>query len=172
MHHHSLSNSSPDFLAHSASHTPPLNGFIDPATGTPIFSFPRQTSRIEIRAPGETPSPAAAAKATTKASPTLVSTLRSSSASFQPASTRLNAESSDNSGYYFSSSDATLPSYEPQGSTMEDPAAASGMMQQYYPQQYYYPEPYGYSQYMDVSQAGQTYHMYGMEQAPQGTVYY
>lgn len=172
LHHHSLSNPSPDFLAHPASHTPPINAFIDPATGTPIFSFPRQTSRIEIRAPGETPSLPAAAKPMTKTT----SSLRSSSASFQPAAARLNAEASDGSEYYLPSStpsDTPLPSYEPQVSaTMEDPAAASGMIQHYYPQQYYYPEPYGYSQYMDMSHAGQTYHMYGMEQTPQGTVYY
>jgi len=175
MHHHSLSNASPDFLAHSASHTPPINGFIDPATGTPIFSFPRQTSRIEIRAPGETPSPAGA-KLTTKSPPPLASTLRSTSATFQPAATRLNTETSDSSRYYLPSttpSGTPLPSYEPQGSaTMEDPAAPSTMMQHYYPQQYYYPEPYGYSQYMDMSHTGQTYQMYNMEQAPQGTVYY
>ena len=164
MHHHSLSNASPDFLAHSASHTPPINGFIDPTTGTPIFSFPRQTSRIEIRAPGETLSPAGA-KVTTKPSPPLTSSLRPSSTIFQPASTRLNTESSDSSGYYF-------PSSTPSDTTMEDPAAGSSIIQPYYPQQYYYPEPYGYSQYMDMSQAGQAYHMYSMEQAPQGTVYY
>jgi len=174
MHHHSLSNTSPDFLAHSASHTPPINGFIDPATGTPIFSFPRQTSRIEIRAPGETPSPAGA-KLTTKSPPPFTSTLRSTSASFQPAATRLNTETSDSTRYYLPSttpSDTPLPSYEPQGSaTMEDSAAPSTMMQHYYPQQYYYPEPYGYSQYIDMSHGGQTYQMYNMEQA-QGTVYY
>jgi hypothetical protein len=41
-----------------------------------------------------------------------------------------------------------------------------------YQQPYYHMEPYGYSQYMDMSQAGQ-YDMYNIDQQPaQGTVFY
>jgi len=57
---------------------------------------------------------------------------------------------------------------------MEDASHVSmaGMMAYpAYQQPYYYPEPYGYPQYMDMSQTGQ-YDMYNVEQNPQGTVYY
>ena len=183
MHHHSVSNPSPDFLAHSSSHTP-VNGFIDPATGTPIFSFPRQTSRIEIRAPGDPSSPVPAKPASKASGSRPPSSLRMTSSVFQPASTRMAVESSEPSGYYLPSatpSDSTLASYDAQGSTaLEDPAVTTSTMgvmmhhypQPYAPQQYYYPETYGYPQYMDMSHPGQTYDMYGMEQTPQGTVYY
>ena len=186
MHHHSsvsVSAVSPDFLSQppSHTHTPPMNGFIDPTTGTPIFSFPRQTSRIEIRAPGEE----AAAAATTskplsapKSVPRTPSGLRTAAPTFQPSSNPRGAEN----GYYQAStpSDVTLPSYEAHahghghshGGSMED---ASAMMapypQQHYQNPYYYPEPYGYPQYVDISQPGQ-YDMYAVEQPPQGTVYY
>lgn len=46
MHHHT---GSPDFLA--PPHTPPIPGFIDPATGGPLFAFPRHSARVEIRSP-------------------------------------------------------------------------------------------------------------------------
>lgn len=183
LHHHSLSNPSPDFLAPSASHTPPMNGFIDPATGTPIFAFPRQTSRVEIRAPGESSS--VSQLPVTKASaPRTPSNLRTSSSIFQPASSQLSTESSEGSVYYLQStaaSDSTLPSYEIEGSAnVGDPATADtstmGMMmhypQHYHHQQYYYPDTYGYPQYMDMTHAGQTYDAYGMNQTPESTVYY
>ena len=177
LHHHSLSNPSPDFLAPSASHTPPMNGFIDPATGTPIFAFPRQTSRVEIRAPGESSS-ASQVPATKVSAPRTPSNLRTTSSIFQPAALQLNSESSESSAYYPQStatSDSTLPSYEIQGSVgVEDPTTATGTMMMHYPQhyhhqQYYYPETYGYPQYMDMP--GQTYDVYGME-VPDSTVYY
>lgn len=182
LHHHSLSNPSPDFLAPSASHTPPMNGFIDPATGTPIFAFPRQTSRVEIRAPGESSS-ASQVPATKVSAPRTPSNLRTTSSTFQPASSQLNSEPSERPAYYPQStatSDSTLPSYEIQGSAgVEDPTTANattmGMMhypQHYHHQQYYYPETYGYPQYMDMPHAGQTYDVYGMDQVPDSTVYY
>jgi len=183
IHHHSsvsISAVSPDFLSQPPSHTPPMNGFIDPATGTPIFSFPRQTSRIEIRAPTED---ALSAASSTGKLPTITkmaartpSSLRTTAAAFQPSSRQTTG--SENGYYPHSStpSDSTLPSYEPhvhggQGGSMED--ASGGMMAypQHYQNPYYYPEPYGYPQYMDMSQAGQ-YDMYAMDQPPQGTVYY
>jgi hypothetical protein len=41
-----------DFMSQGSSHTPPMNGFVDPTTETPLFSLPRQT-RISIRAPAD-----------------------------------------------------------------------------------------------------------------------
>ncbi|PPQ68267.1 hypothetical protein CVT26_006184 [Gymnopilus dilepis] len=152
---------SPDFLAQPPSHTPPVNGFIDPATGTPIFSFPRQTSRVEIRAPDGKPKPVSRTS----------SNLRTAAPSFQPSRTSSNSEN----GYYAqSASEATNSPYEHASGAapVDDPGQAgmTGMMYPYQPT-YYYPEHYGYPQYVDMSQAGQ-YDMYSMDQTPQGTVYY
>lgn len=183
----SISNASPDFLAQPPPQSPPVNGFIDPATGTSIFSFPRQTTRIEIRPPVDPQAAIDGIKSSVKVSaPRTPSGLRSAAPTFQPQPTRP-------IGYYqhhsATPSDVTLPSYEtPQprsttsghahSSSMEDAGGpmGPGMMQPYpghYPHpHYYYPDPYGYPQYMDMSHAGQTYDVYGMEQVPQGTVYY
>ncbi|KAF8914249.1 hypothetical protein CPB84DRAFT_1758817, partial [Gymnopilus junonius] len=162
-HMHHASAVSPDFLAQPQSHTPPMNGFIDPATGTPIFSFPRQTSRIEIRAPTED-------SGKTKSAPRTSSGLRTTAPSFQPS----RASSISESGYYSQpASEVAAASYEHvNGAAMEDSSQAGmGGMIYPYPPAYYYPEPYGYPQYVDMSQAGQ-YDMYSMDQTPQGTVYY
>ncbi|KAF9480678.1 hypothetical protein BDN70DRAFT_905618 [Pholiota conissans] len=159
-HMHHASAVSPDFLSHSASHTPPMNGFIDPATGAPIFSFPRQT-RIEIRAPTEESERAAKSSART------YSGLRTTAPSFQPS----RHVSNPSNGYY------QQPPPEDNGHGMTEDASQAGMpgMMPYpsYQQTYYYPEPYGYPQpqYMDMSQGGQ-YDVYNMDQPPQGTVYY
>ncbi|KAG8219022.1 hypothetical protein J3R82DRAFT_4778 [Butyriboletus roseoflavus] len=75
MHHHPTG--SPDFL--SAPHTPPLNGFIDPATGSSIFAFARQGSRVEIRPPSTQLEPKS-----TK-SQRRPSNLRTSAAAFEPS---------------------------------------------------------------------------------------
>ena len=163
-HMHHSSAVSPDFLA-QPSHTPPVNGFIDPATGTPIFSFPRQTSRIEIRAPTEDSGRSG------KSTPRTSSGLRTTAPTFQPS----RSTSADNGFYQPAASEAPISSYEnTNGQPMEE-ASQVGMagMMAYpaYQQPYYYPEPYGYPQYMDMSQAGQ-YDMYNMDQTPQGTVYY
>ncbi|KAG6850913.1 hypothetical protein H0H93_006739 [Arthromyces matolae] len=141
---HSLSAVSPDFLAHAASHTPPMNGFIDPSTGTPIFSFPRQTSRIEIRAPTE----GTQVKSPVKAPAPSSSTLRTSAASFEPSR-------SSSNGYYpvlSSPENGSLPSYAPVEGTdglvdgvHHDPAMMA--YAQYPQQQYYYPDAYGYTTY-------------------------
>jgi hypothetical protein len=154
-HMHHASAVSPDFLSHSAPHTPPVNGFIDPATGTPIFSFPRQTSRIEIRAPTEESERAAKS-----------SRLRTTAPTFQPS----HHASNPSNGYYQQSAHN-----EDNGHALMEDASQAGMngMMAYpaYQQTYYYPEPYGYPQYVDMSQGGQ-YDMYNMDQPPQGTVYY
>jgi hypothetical protein len=164
-HMHHSSAVSPDFLAQPPSHTPPVNGFIDPATGTPIFSFPRQTSRIEIRAPTE--ESGRPGKSTSRTT----SGLRTTAPTFQPS----RSTSTDNGYYQPAATEASVSSYEnTNGQPMEE-ASQHGMagMMAYpaYQQPYYYPEPYGYPQYMDMPQAGQ-YDMYNMDQTPQGTVYY
>ena len=160
MHHHS-STTSPDFLPHTP-HTPPVNGFIDPLTGAPIFSFPRQTSRIEIRAPTE--EAGKPAKPASRHS----SGLRTTAPSFQPS---LSSENLENGYYHGSHSDTGASLYE--NSNGHTSAEDVGMMAYpAYQQPYYHMEPYGYSQYMDMSQAGQ-YDMYNLDQqAPQGAVYY
>ncbi|KAF8076694.1 hypothetical protein FPV67DRAFT_428539 [Lyophyllum atratum] len=175
MSHHSAV--SPDFLAHSASpHTPPMNGFIDPSTGTPIFSFPRQTSRIEIRAPSEN----VEVKSPTKTHVPRPSSLRTTASAFEP--TRPSSDASMN-GYFPTLStpeNGSLPTYVPvEGAEgYVDGSAApqhdQGMMgyAQYHPQQYYYPDAYGGyapNPYMDLSHA-RPYEMY--PPPPEGTIYY
>ncbi|GLB34096.1 putative CASC3/Barentsz eIF4AIII binding protein [Lyophyllum shimeji] len=171
-HHSTVSAISPDFLAHS-SHTPPMNGFVDPSTGTPIFSFPRQSSRIEIRAPTE----GTEVKSPSKTSASRHSELRTASTAFAPV--RPSSDTSAN-GYFptisTSPENGTLPSYAPMegadGSPLEghqhDPAMM-GYAQ--YPHHYYYPDAYGgytHNPYVDMSHA-RPYEMYP---PPEGAVYY
>ncbi|KAF9464834.1 hypothetical protein BDZ94DRAFT_1255351 [Collybia nuda] len=178
IHHHSAI--SPDFLAPSASHTPPMNGFIDPSTGTPIFSFPRQTTRIEIRAPSED----SEVKSPSKPAARRASGLRTAAVAFEPS----RAPENHVNGYYPSIAVSTdmnsLPPYGSadgvEGSTsgddghgntqhMTDPAMMA--YPHYQQQQYYYPEAYAYPPYMDMAQA--QYEMYPPDpHVPQGTVYY
>ncbi|KAF9567372.1 hypothetical protein CPC08DRAFT_19747 [Agrocybe pediades] len=160
-HMHHPSTASPDFLVQAPPHTPPVNGFIDPATGTPIFSFPRQTSRIEIRAPTAEDS----GKGKSTSTPRVSSNLRTTAPTFQPSRA---PESSDTS-YYQQSETNESASYDAMnGQPVEDVSQPGMMMYPAYQQPYYYPEPY-YPQYMDMT--GQ-YEMYNMDQPPQGTVYY
>ncbi|PPQ79489.1 hypothetical protein CVT25_003372 [Psilocybe cyanescens] len=166
-HMHHPSAASPDFLAQPSSHTPPMNGFIDPATGTPIFSFPRQTSRIEIRAPSEE-------SGKSKSTPRTPSGLRTAAPSFQPTRSTSTSEQAYYQQPNSSETAGSLYDNTNRQASMEDAnrAGMAGMIPYPpYQQTYYYPEPYGYPQYVDMSQAGQ-YDMYNMDQAPQGTVYY
>ncbi|KAF9450672.1 hypothetical protein P691DRAFT_757998 [Macrolepiota fuliginosa MF-IS2] len=182
-HMHPSSTMSPDFAAHqprSHSHTPsvtaPVNGFIDPATGLPMFSLPR-SSRVEIRAPGTGEDSSKStmnggAKASVSPGP---SHLRASSTSYANSPSHPGAEYGYHS--YSSSSDvSTLPSYAPlpeAGASSEPPTDATPQPMMPYAayQQYYYPEAaYGYPQYMDMSQVGQ-YEMYPPMEA-HGTTYY
>ncbi|KAG5220297.1 1-cys peroxiredoxin [Salix suchowensis] len=80
--HHSMDSpdpTNPQSLSHPQ-HPPPINNFIDPATGTPIFSLPRQ-SRIEIRAPTEQDEGRASSSKLTRR----VSGLRGAAATFEPS---------------------------------------------------------------------------------------
>ncbi|RDB20070.1 hypothetical protein Hypma_012828 [Hypsizygus marmoreus] len=176
MHHHSAI--SPDFLAPSASNTPPMNGFIDPTTGTPIFSFPRQTSRIEIRAPSENgsevKSPGGRKSSSSSHRP---SGLRTTAMAFEPS--RSISDDSSVGGYFPTlaapADMGSLPSYASVDGI--DGGMANGEQAMLaYPQypQYYYPDAYGgYAPYMDMSQMGQ-YEMYPQDGVgpPQGAVYY
>lgn len=171
---------SPDFHAQQSSQTPPMNGFIDPMSGAPIFSFPRQSSRIEIRPPAaymhQPPPPpatepgAAEVKPITTKSPTSpsmirTSSLRTSAASFEPSPRTADP---NGNGYYPTLATPEPPSYAP-----VDGPDAGGYQ---YPQQYYYPQAAYYNPYMDMSQAPGQYEMYpppdGYAPPPQGTVYY
>lgn len=164
-----LATSSPDFVA--PPHTPPANGFIDPSTGTPMFSMPRQTSRIEIRAPTEQ-----AASPKTVRRP---SGLRTTAIAFEPqqSATRTNQDQ----GYFPNvMTPQTNESYGANGGHLGTDAAQQQTldpaMMGYppYQQQYYYPaEQYNYSQYMDMSQVAQ-YDMYPTDShsASQRAIYY
>lgn len=161
-------------------HTPsaPGNGFIDPASGVPMFSFPR-TSHVEIRAPGNDKSKSlqdGSIKPSSVASPIT----HTSTHQHAPSASYSNPPSHPGVEYgyhsYGSSSDtgasyASLP--EANGSPDATSNAPSQQPMMQYPayQQYYYPEvPYGYAPYMDVSQTGQ-YEMY-VPMEVHGTTYY
>jgi hypothetical protein len=163
---------SPDFLA--PPHTPPVNGFIDPSTGTPIFSMPRQSSRIEIRAPAE--------QAVSPKTVRRPSALRTTATAFEPQ--RSMSDNQDQSYFPNIMTPQTNESYAPHdnssgGHPNIDAARSQTMdagVMSYppYQQQYYYPpEHYSYSQYVDMSQVTQ-YDMYPSDPnaASQPAAYY
>lgn len=161
-----VSTASPDFVA--PPHTPPVNGFIDPATGTPIFSMPRQSSRVEIRAPEQLDS-----KYLQK-TVHRPSGLRTTATAFEPG--RSAGDNGQDQSYFPDVVGSHNGSY-PNGSVGEDPAQ-HGMdpnMMGYppYQQEYYYPqEHYGYPQYGDVSQQPQYMYPQEAHAVPQQAVYY
>jgi hypothetical protein len=148
VHHRSLS----DFSAQPSPPPPQPNGFIDYNTGQTFFSFPRQSSRIQIRSPDGRPQ-------TVKPSG-----LRSSAVAFEPTRTE--------DGFFSAplvnrdSIEEGTPGEEPSQPDQHQAAAYNP-----YEQQYYYPDAYAYNPYMDMSQMGQ-YGMYPQDHIPQGTVYY
>lgn len=160
MHHHPTG--SPDFL--SAPHTPPLNGFIDPTTGGPMFAFPRQSSRVEIRAPSLQLEPKSQRRP---------SSLRTSAAAFEPS----RPSSPDNDAQ--SSAPRTEPyplhdaseGQDDANPTSEQPVDPAVYNYTAYPQAYYYPEQYGYSQYYDMSHVSR-YEMYQTDPHASQAVYY
>ena len=166
MHHHS---GSPDFLA--PPHTPPIATFIDPSTGGSLFSFPRQSARVEIRAPSTSDM-----KSSIK-SQRRPSGLRTSAAAYEPLqpgsfSNGVASFPSSSSESYVAPNglgDGTNPDTSP-GLQPADPAMLGYSA---YPASYYYPEQYGYTQYYDVSHVPQ-YEMYHADphHASQGVVYY
>jgi hypothetical protein len=161
--HHRSSVSPSDFIP---SGTSPINGYME-YTPTPLFPFPRQSSRIEIRAPDgsvrfpagpseKQPSPVTAAtSATTKPSGL---TLRSDADAFTPLSAQQ---------HYFAPLGSLEAATEADVSS-SDPQQVQEPMMSYIPYNpYYYPEPYGYNPYVDLSQVP-----YEMYPPPQGTAYY
>ncbi|KAF9226900.1 hypothetical protein BS17DRAFT_749130 [Gyrodon lividus] len=165
MHHHPTG--SPDFLA--PPHTPPLNGFIDHATGNPIFSFPRQSSRVEIRAP------ASQLDLKQSKSQRRPSNLRTSAAAFEPS----RSSSPVNQMQPFTLGTEQYPSQDASGaygeviavSTSEQPMDPAMYGYSAYQQAYYYPEQYGYSPYYDMSHMPQ-YEMYHADPHASQAVYY
>ncbi|EGO02097.1 hypothetical protein SERLA73DRAFT_177834 [Serpula lacrymans var. lacrymans S7.3] len=167
MHHHSTG--SPDFLA--PPHTPPRNGFIDPATGMPIFSFPRQSTRIEIRQPSDQDG-----KQLSKPYERRPSGLRPSAADFEPT----RAASPYETSAYFQGADSLSAtevhglngvdnnSAIPNGHVSPEQVVDTGMMpySPYQQQPYYYPYP----QYYDMSHA--QYEMYPTDPRASQAVYY
>lgn len=158
-HMRQLATASPDFVA--PPHTPPTNGFIDPSTGTPMFSMPRQSSRIEIRAPTE--------QAVSPKTVRRPSGLRTTATAFEPQQSAASNDQ-DQSHFPHVMAPQTNGSYAPlddgdDGILRADAAQQQTMdpaMMGYppYQQQYYYPpEHYNYSQYMDMSQVAQ-YELY------------
>ncbi|KAJ8086964.1 hypothetical protein PM082_005789 [Marasmius tenuissimus] len=142
-HVHHRSTLSSEFIHQSSSPPPPQqSGFIDYSTGQTFFSFPRQSSRIEIRSPGAQKGPK--------------SSLRTDAVSFEPSQQYFPPAPEYNGD----------PSGEEHSRHLAEPPAMG-----YNPYQYYYPDAYGYPPYMDMSQMGQ-YGVYSQDHAPQGTAYY
>lgn len=156
--HHSTA--SPDFLAHS--HTPhthtPIQSFVDPATGVPIFSPARQSSRIEIRAPtdgGEGKKPVRASHQRSG-----LSVAYSAEAAQPPYFPTQEASVEDSDG----PPSEQPPPQPPMGHT-HTPSIDSNVGYAPYPQPYYYHQDhYGYVPYMDMSQQMVHYEMYPPEQ--------
>ncbi|KAF9232161.1 hypothetical protein BU15DRAFT_55311 [Melanogaster broomeanus] len=163
MHHHPTG--SPDFLG--PIHTPPLNGFIDPATGSPMFTFPRQSSRLEIRAP--------TSQLDSKASKSQrrPSNLRTSAAAFEPSrpSSPGNETQPFTEQYPWQDTSGVRGDVNA-ASTSDQPIDPAMYGYSAYQQGYYYPEQYGYSQYYDMSHVPQYGEVYHTEPHPSQAVYY
>ena len=163
-HMHQHSTGSPDFL--SAPHTPPLNGFIDPTGGSSIFAFPRQSSRVEIRAPSQL-------EAKITKSQRRPSSLRTSAAAFEP--------SGPSGPVHETQPSASRTEHYPSQTASEVQGDANATSEQHmdpsmynytaYPHAYYYPDQYGYSQYYDMSHVPR-YEMYQADPHASQPVYY
>jgi hypothetical protein len=162
-----------------------MNTFIDPATGTPIFSFPRPNARVEIRAPDVSEphrSPPNGKAAVANRGP---SKLRTAATAFEP-SRPLPTQASNGEGFYPSIStpsdgNGLPPSYETVNGAQPEDASAQQPQQQMppqmmpynpYAQQYYYPEAYGYPPYMEMSQPHPGQYEGYVDQGQQQAVYY
>jgi len=179
MHHHS--GHSADFT-HSQSHS--MSGY-DPVTGMPLFSLPRQNSRVEIRRPDGTypTSPPITAQAHRPSGLRTTVSAQGDDSEFQESQTQ--AQQPEQPRNYYPSIADQQPgdghtSPPPQvdsrsGNGMQHPGLNPNVMA-YQPQPYpYYGYPeYGYSHYVDMSQMG--YEMYpdprNSHHNPQPGVYY
>jgi hypothetical protein len=150
--------STPDFYSHhrSPSHTPPVNGYVDPN----LFSLPR-SSRVHIRRPdGSSTSPQ------DPVSNRQGGGLNSAAVSFEPAQPP--AEHYSQQQQYFS------PGHYPQEEQMMDPSimAYPGYVQYYYPEGGYAPDGYSYPPYMDMNQMYEMYPHPHDAQTAHGAVFY
>ncbi|KAF8640091.1 hypothetical protein AX17_001329 [Amanita inopinata Kibby_2008] len=170
MHHPSMS---PDFMSQPSSHTPPMNGFIDPSTGTPLFSLPRQT-RIEIRAPTDESDGKGSRKSQLRQISKAPVAATDSSRSFE-LSNHTYYPSLANPGERTEATSYVSPEARAEpgvnGDLSNQQHADTHMVPYPSYQPYYYPESYGYYPYVDMSQVGQ-YDMYPSDPRSAGTVYY
>ncbi|KAI0340893.1 hypothetical protein BDW22DRAFT_1485845 [Trametopsis cervina] len=126
-----MSHPSQEFTPHA--HTP-VNGFIDPATGVPIFAPARQNSRIEIRAPDDR-TDGHAVKPT-----------------HRPSGLRSSVSEVDSPAAQGDVNAPAAPAQSPPHAAPLQPVENPPMMAYApYPHQYYYPDPNAYSAYMDMS---------------------
>jgi hypothetical protein len=191
MHHHSHSHSAMSAAEYMMApppqhtHTPPLNGFIDAATGVPLFSLPRQSSRVEIRAPpgpGETQAQTegkSGREREKRPSGLSRSTTAEDEGGDVTAAAQEEVAKSAPNGYF---SDAVNNPYATSdGLTMPNGIVEAQMPTQQQQQQvidpammgyapynpYYYPEHYGYPAYTEYSQPTGQYEPY-----PSAPIYY
>lgn len=172
IHHHS--NASPDYLTshphpHSHSRTPSIPTFLDPVTGMPMFSMPRQNSRIEIRRPTDQLQHSASRSPPTH--PHRPSGLRTTVSALEDAAAQQEeaaAQQLQSHDYYPSIANRPDDNQEGMGATHHPGMNPNVMAYQPY-QPYYYPE-YGYPPYVDPSQM--QYDMYQEHHTPQPTIYY
>ena len=141
--HHSAA--SPDFTHPHTPQTPPVSSFVDPATGVPIFSPARQSSRVEIRAPVD------GADGKRSMRPAHQRSSLSTSVAFSPAAVEVPAfiPQQSASGEIAGMLDGASE-FSPQHS--QTPPVETTPAYAPYPHQYYYPDQYNYPQYMDMSQ--------------------
>ncbi|KAK7676874.1 hypothetical protein QCA50_020130 [Cerrena zonata] len=138
--HHPSSISSPEFLPQP--HTPPVNSFIDPSSGVPIFTPARQSSRVEIRAPD--------GKGLSIKHQPRPSGLRTSVVE----SDDLQGEDEQEPSYIAQHSEANgeatdaEPRQEQEGELIQATSPPPMMPYNPYAQPYYYPEQYGYNPYL------------------------
>lgn len=198
-HRHRSTVSSSDFIP--AGTTPiPINGYSmeygsPMSISTPptsLFSFPRQSSRIQIRAPGESPS---LSEVETQKQQSQNSgaelKLRSNAAAFTPSSQFFPSSSVSMSSEIQQQQEQEEATYHPDAEVghnaesipqvQEGADHGSGMIgyipYAHNPYHYHTPEPYGVGSgynpydYVDMSQVA-PYEMYPPPPPPQGTVYY
>ncbi|THH11917.1 hypothetical protein EW145_g341 [Phellinidium pouzarii] len=188
------------FAFEAPSSTPPLNGIVDPATGQPIFSLPRQSSRIEIRAPtdaqegkGKSERRPSNLRSTTVAEhsqsestytrshpqPPLAAPLGlaryASAPEFFPSPVDMSASVTgpgSQHAYHASEGTASLSPGHEERPPAVPPAVDLGMIGYAgYQQQYYYPEQY-YPAYVEMPPQPGQYDPYGVDPLHQPPIYY
>ncbi|EMD40438.1 hypothetical protein CERSUDRAFT_80109 [Gelatoporia subvermispora B] len=171
MHHPSHSTASPDFPAQPHAHTPPMNSFIDPVSGVPIFTPARQSSRIEIRAPTDAEGKKAHARPSGLRTSFSDSGTQASSAIQQPSFVR------SSSDLPVMPRNVTAPVADELMEVTEQPQQMMPVDQSMgyaqYQQPYYYPEQYGYPQYVEMTSQVMHYDVYNADpHPPQPILYY